>query len=225
MPISASCRPSPSSTRSRTAYFITITVDEGERYAFGNVTIDCTVAGHRHAVALRRDETQPGEVYRAKDVEDTLVSLTNELAANAGFAFAQVTPRGDRDFTNRTIAINYVIDQGPRAYVERIEIRGNTKTRDYVIRREFDVSEGDAFNQVLIQRAKQRLEDLKYFEKVNISTAPGSEPDKVIVIVDVSEKATGEISVGGGYTTSGERPARSQRSACRSATSSAAASS
>ncbi|MEF2550191.1 outer membrane protein assembly factor BamA [Aurantimonas sp. A2-1-M11] len=188
---------------SQNSYFITVTVDEGERYTFGNVTIDSTVAGVDTESLYGEIETQTGEVYSAKDVEDTLVNLTNSLA-NAGFAFAQVTPRGDRDFASRTIAIDYVIDQGPRAYVERLEIRGNTKTRDYVIRREFDVSEGDAFNQVLVQRAKQRLEDLKYFEKVDVSTAPGSEPDRVIVIVDVVEKATGELSLGGGYTTGGE---------------------
>ncbi|WP_206455990.1 outer membrane protein assembly factor BamA [Aurantimonas marina] len=185
------------------SYFITITVDEGERYTFGNVAIDSTIPGIDSEALYSELETRPGEVYSAKDVEESLVNLTNSMA-NAGFAFAQVTPRGDRDFTNRTIAINYVIDQGPRAYVERIEIRGNTKTRDYVIRREFDVSEGDAFNQVLIQRAKQRLEDLKFFEKVSISTAPGAEPDRVIVIVDVVEKATGELSLGGGYTTGGD---------------------
>ncbi|MCP3054598.1 outer membrane protein assembly factor BamA [Aurantimonas marianensis] len=185
------------------SYFITITVDEGERYTFGNVVIDSTIPGIDSEALYSELETRPGEVYSAKDVEDSLVNLTNSMA-NAGFAFAQVTPRGDRDFTNRTIAINYVIDQGPRAYVERLEIRGNTKTRDYVIRREFDVSEGDAFNQVLIQRAKQRLEDLKFFEKVSISTAPGAEPDRVIVIVDVVEKATGELSLGGGYTTGGD---------------------
>jgi len=188
---------------SQNSYFITVTVDEGERYTFGNVTIDSTVAGVDTESLYGEIETQTGEVYSAKDVEDTLVNLTNSLA-NAGFAFAQVTPRGDRDFASRTIAIDYVIDQGPRAYVERLEIRGNTKTRDYVIRREFDVSEGDAFNQVLVQRAKQRLEDLKYFEKVSVSTAPGAEPDRVIVIVDVVEKATGELSLGGGYTTGGE---------------------
>ena len=185
------------------SYFITVTVSEGERYQFGNVHIDSTISGVDTQSLYGELKTTPGDTYSAKKVEDTLVNLTNTLA-NAGYAFAQVTPRGDRDFTNHTIAINYVIDQGPRAYVERLEIRGNTKTRDYVIRREFDVSEGDAFNQVLIQRAKQRLEDLKFFEKVNISTAPGSEPDRVIVIVDVVEKATGEISLGGGYTTGGE---------------------
>ena len=185
------------------SYFITITVDEGERYTYGNVKIDSTIPGIDTQSLYGELKTQPGDVYSAKDVEDSLVNLTNKLA-NAGYAFAQVTPRGDRDFTNRTIGINYVIDQGPRAYVERLEIRGNTKTRDYVIRREFDVAEGDAFNQVLIQRAKQRLEDLGYFEKVNVSTAPGSEPDRVIVIIDVSEKATGELSLGGGYTTGGD---------------------
>ncbi|MCE7027332.1 outer membrane protein assembly factor BamA [Jiella avicenniae] len=185
------------------SYYITFTVDEGERYTFGNVRIDSTIEGVDTEALYGELDTQPGDVYSAKEVENSLVNLTNALA-NKGFAFAQVTPRGDRDFTNHTIAIDYVIDQGPRVYVERIEIRGNTKTRDYVIRREFDLSEGDAFNQVLIQRAKQRLEDLKYFTTVKISTAPGSEPDRVIVLVDVSEKATGEISVGGGYTTSGD---------------------
>ena len=185
------------------SYFITFTVDEGERYTFGGVKIDSTIEGVDTQALYGELDTAPGDVYSAKEVENSLVNLTNTLASQ-GYAFAQVTPRGDRDFTNHTIAIDYVIDQGPRAYVERIEIRGNTKTRDYVIRREFDLSEGDAFNQVLIQRAKQRLEDLKYFTTVKISTAPGSEPDRVIVIVDVAEKATGEVSVGGGYTTSGD---------------------
>src|SRR5690606_22465712 len=97
----------------------------------------------------------------------------------------------------------YTIDEGPRAYVQRIEIRGNTRTRDYVIRREFDISEGDAFNQVLINRAKRRLEALDFFTTVNISTAPGSEPDQVVLVIDVVEKSTGELSVGGGYTTGG----------------------
>ena len=103
---------------------------------------------------------------------------------------------------NRTISIVFQIDQGPRAYVERIEIRGNARTRDYVIRREFDLVEGDAFNQVLVQRAARRLRDLDFFETVNVSTAPGSEPDQVILIVEVIEKATGEFSIGAGYSTS-----------------------
>ena len=184
-------------------YFITITVDEGERYAFGAINIDSTVPGI-DAEALRGElETEQGETYSAESVEDTLVKLTNSVASQ-GYAFAQVTPRGNRDFANNTISIDYVIDQGPRAYIERIEVRGNTKTRDYVIRREFEVSEGDAFNQVLVQRAKQRLEGLRYFQSVTVSTAPGSQPDRVIVIVQVQEQSTGEFSIGGGYTTGGE---------------------
>lgn len=184
-------------------YFVTFTLDEGERYTYGDVRIDSTIPGI-DGEALRSElKTDPGEVYSAQKVEDTLVALTNRVAEN-GYAFAQVTPRGDRDFNNRTISIDYVIDQGPRAYIERLEVRGNTKTRDYVIRREFDVAEGDAFNQVLVQRAKQRLEALGFFTRVGISTAPGSEPDRVVVIVDVEEKSTGEFSVGGGYTTGGE---------------------
>jgi outer membrane protein insertion porin family len=92
------------------------------------------------------------------------------------------------------------LTRAPRAYVERIEIRGNTRTRDYVIRREFDLSEGDAFNQVLVRRAKKRLEDLKFFSSVDISTQPGSQPDRVVLIVDVKDQATGEFGVGGGYS-------------------------
>ena len=143
-------------------------------------------------------ETDTGDVYSAKKVEDSIIGLT-ERVAGEGYAFAQVTPRGDRNFENRTISVVYTIDQGPRTYIERIEIRGNVRTRDYVIRREFDISEGDAFNQVLVQRAKRRLEDLDFFQTVNISTAPGSEPDQVILIVDLMEKSTGDYSIGAGY--------------------------
>ena len=103
-------------------------------------------------------------------------------------------------YTNRTISVVYLVDEGTRAYVERIEIRGNTRTRDYVIRREFDLSEGDAFNQVLVRRAKKRLEALNFFSSVDISTQPGSQPDRVVLIVDVKDQSTGEFGVGGGYS-------------------------
>src|SRR5690606_32342510 len=144
----------------------------------------------------------------AKDVEDSIIGLT-ERVADSGYAFAQVTPRGDRDFENHTISIVYTVDQGAKAYIERIEIRGNSRTRDYVIRREFDLSEGDAFNQVMVKRAKKRLEDLDFFQSVDISTAPGSEPDQVVLIVDVVEKSTGEFSIGAGYSTGGDTPGAS----------------
>ncbi|WP_265518432.1 outer membrane protein assembly factor BamA [Nitratireductor luteus] len=181
-------------------YTITFTVEEGERYRFSDVSIDSTIDGIDTATLQDRIETRSGGLYSAKDIEDTIIGLTEEVAGR-GYAFAQVTPRGSRDFENRTISVVYSVDEGPRAYVERIEIRGNSRTRDYVIRREFDVSEGDAFNQVLIQRAKRRLDALNFFQTVNITTVPGSQPDQVILVVDVVEKSTGEFSIGAGYAT------------------------
>ncbi len=186
-------------------YTVTITVQEGDRYTFGDISVDSSIPEIDSKALESVVETRKGDVYSAKDVEDSIIALTEKVAGQ-GYAFAQVTPRGDRNFENHTISVVYTIDQGAKAYIERIDIRGNTRTRDYVIRREFDVSEGDAFNQVLIQRAKKRLEALDYFEKVDISTAPGSEPDQVILVVDVVEKSTGEFSIGAGYSTGGETP-------------------
>lgn len=189
-------------------YTVTITVDEGPRYTFGDVSVDSSIGEIDPNSLQSLVQTRAGAVYSAKAVEDTLIALT-ERVAERGYAFAQVTPRGDRNFENRTISVVYTVDQGAKAYIERIEIRGNSRTRDYVIRREFDLSEGDAFNQVLVQRAKKRIEALDYFERVEISTAPGSEPDQVVLVLDVVEKSTGEFSIGAGYSTGGDTPGAS----------------
>ncbi|MBN9256078.1 MULTISPECIES: outer membrane protein assembly factor BamA [unclassified Mesorhizobium] len=186
-------------------YTVTITVQEGPRYTFGDVSVESTIPEVDSKSLQSVVQTDKGDVYSAKKVEDSIIALT-EKVAGSGYAFAQVTPRGDRNFENHTISVVYTIDQGAKAYIERIEIRGNDRTRDYVIRREFDVSEGDAFNQVLIQRAKKRLEALDYFQKVDISTVPGSQPDQVVLVVDVVEKSTGEFSIGAGYSTGGDTP-------------------
>ncbi|WP_099866532.1 outer membrane protein assembly factor BamA [Pararhizobium haloflavum] len=181
-------------------YTVTVTVQEGERYTFGNVNVVSSVPDVDTERLMRLVESRSGSVYSAEEVEESIVALS-ETVATEGFPFAQITPRGDRDFNNRTIDVTYMIDQGTRAYVERIEIRGNTRTRDYVIRREFDLSEGDAFNQALVRRAKERLDRLGYFSAVNISTAPGSQPDRVVIVVDVQDQPTGEFSIGAGYST------------------------
>lgn len=181
-------------------YTITFTVDEGARYTFADISVETTVPGVDITSLQSELKTQQGKVYRAKDVESSIIGLTENLAGS-GYAFAEVTPRGNRDFENRTISVVYSVDEGVRAYIERIEIRGNNRTRDFVIRREFDVSEGDAFNQVMISRAKRRLDNLGFFQAVNISTVPGSQPDQVVLVVDVTETATGEFSIGAGYTT------------------------
>ena len=189
-------------------YTITINVDEGQRYTFGDVQIESTVDGVEPEALNGLIATRSGRNYSAKDVEKTVEAITDRVASS-GYAFAKVEPRGDRNFENHTISVVYNVEQGQRAYVERIEIRGNDKTRDYVIRREFDLNEGDAFNQAMIQRAKRRLEGLDFFQSVNISTAQGSEPDQVVLIVDVMEKSTGEFSIGAGYATGGGTPGAS----------------
>jgi len=189
-------------------YEITFVIDEGARYRLGDVEVESLVPGIDSETMRHIVKTSQGDVYSAKRIEDTIQAL-NDKVADFGYAFAKVEPIPNRDFATNTISLTYAIDQGPRAYVERIEVRGNTKTRDYVIRREFDFGEGDAFNQTLMQRAKRRLEGLGFFQSVNITTAPGSEPDQVVLIVDLEEKSTGEFSLGGGYTTGGSSPGAS----------------
>ncbi len=179
-------------------YTVTITVEEGERYDFGPVNVESTVEGVNAEELKGLVQTSEGSVYKAKDVQESISEISKRVAAE-GYPFARVTPRGNRNFDNRTIAVDYLVDQGERAYVERIEIRGNTRTRDYVIRREFDLSEGDAFNQEMIARAKRRLDALGYFASVNITTAPGTAADRVVIVVDVQDQSTGSFGIGAGY--------------------------
>jgi outer membrane protein insertion porin family len=182
------------------AYTITITVEEGPVYKFGNITIDSTIAEVSADTLYPLVETVQGKNYSARRVEETVISLSKAIAER-GFAFAQVNPRGNRNFDTNTIDVTYQIDQGPRVYIEAINIVGNDRTRDHVIRREFDISEGDPLNQVMIQRTKRRLEGLGFFESVEISTRQGSTPDRVVVVVRVVDKATGEFAIGGGFST------------------------
>jgi outer membrane protein insertion porin family len=183
---------------SKNEYTITFTVEEGPRYRFGDISVESTVPGIDGSQLNGLVETKSGDTYSARDVQKTIEAISKQVAS-AGYPFARVTPRGDRNFQTNTIGVSYLVDQGERAYVERIEIRGNTRTRDYVIRREFDLSEGDAFNQLAITRAKRRLEALGYFSKVNIGTQQGSSPDRVVIVVDVEDQSTGSFGIGAGY--------------------------
>ena len=141
-----------------------------------------------------------GSLYNAEALEKSVEEMQIE-ASRRGYAFAIVRPRGDRNFEAHTVSITFAIDEGPRTYIERINIRGNTRTRDYVIRREFDISEGDAYNRALVDRAERRLKNLDFFKSVKITTEPGSSSDRVILVVDLEEKSTGDFSVSGGYST------------------------
>jgi outer membrane protein insertion porin family len=181
-------------------YHVVFVLDEGQAYTFGNINVDSSISGLSGANLSRSLKTRSGAVFNASEVESSVEALTIELSRQ-GYVFAQVRPRGDRDYANHIVSITYVIDEGPRAYIERIEIRGNTKTRDYVIRREFDIAEGDAYNRVLIDKAQRRLRNLGYFKTVEITPQQGSAPDRVVVVVTVEDQSTGSFSVAGGVST------------------------
>jgi outer membrane protein insertion porin family len=181
-------------------FTLTFTVDEGQVYQFGKVDLACHVEGLdcgklRHVLLV-----QPGKTFNGTALDKTADGISAELA-KLGYPFAHVKPRTMRDAAGRRIDIVFEIAQGTRAYVERINIHGNTRTRFYVIRREFDIAEGDAYNKGLIDRAERRLKNLNYFKTVKITTAPGSMPDHVILDVDVTERETGDFNVAGGYST------------------------
>ncbi|MGZ9104918.1 MAG: outer membrane protein assembly factor BamA, partial [Rhodoplanes sp.] len=181
-------------------FIITFVIDEGDRYTFGTVDIQTTVSGLDPARLRAKLRTKPGAIYNADAVEKTVEDLTVEVA-KLGYPFASIRPRGERDYETKVVNLVYTMEQGLRAYIERINIRGNTRTRDYVIRREFDIVEGDAYNRALIDRAERRIKNLNYFKTIRITNEPGSAPDRIIINVDVEEQPTGEFSVSGGYST------------------------
>ena len=182
------------------AFIVTFTIEEGDQYTFGLVDVQSNVRSVDAVTVADKLKAKSGAVYNAEAVEKSVESLSVEVARR-GYPFAVVRPRGDRDFQTRKINLVFTVDEGARAYIERIQIRGNTRTRDYVIRREFDLAEGDAYNRALIDRAERRLKNLNYFKSVKITNEPGTSPDRVVVNVDVEEMSTGEFSISGGYST------------------------
>src|SRR6478735_7211385 len=181
-------------------FVVTFTIDEGSQYRVGTVDVVSNVRAIDPAILRSQVKLGPGSVYNADLVERSVESMTIQ-AARQGYAFANVRPRGDRNFETKTINLVFVVEEGARAYIERINIRGNTRTRDYVIRREFDLGEGDAYNRALIDRAERRLKNLNYFKSVKITNEPGSAPDRIVINVTVVEQPTGEFAISGGYST------------------------
>jgi outer membrane protein insertion porin family len=181
-------------------YIITISLEEGPQYHVSSVNVTSHLT-HVSGDDLKGYVTQhAGDVYNATAVDKTVEAMTRRLAT-LGYAFSDVRPHGERDNANHTIALAFTVDDAPKVYVERIDIVGNTRTRDYVIRREFDIGEGDPYNHSLIERGERRLNNLDFFKSVHISTRPGSAPDRVIVTIQVEDKPTGSVSVSGGYST------------------------
>jgi outer membrane protein insertion porin family len=181
-------------------FVIKFAIEEGEQYRVGTVDVRSSVRALDPGLVRSRLRVSAGSVFNTEAVEKTVEDMTIE-AARQGFAFVTVRPRADRDSQTRTVNLAFAIEDGARVYIEQINIRGNVRTRDYVLRREFDVAEGDPYNRALIARAERRLKNLAYFKEVRITTEPGSAPDRVIINVIVEEQSTGEFSIAGGYST------------------------
>ncbi len=184
----------------RKGFLVTFKIEEGQQYRVASVEFKSSIPSLNGNALSSFSRVNVGSLYNAEALEKSVEEMQIE-ASRRGFAFAVVRPRGDRNFDAHTVSIVFAIDEGPRTYIERINIRGNTRTRDYVLRREFDLSEGDAYNRALVDRAERRLKNLDYFKTVKITTEPGSSSDRVILVVDLEEKSTGDFSVSGGYST------------------------
>jgi outer membrane protein insertion porin family len=182
-------------------FFITFTIEEGERYRFGVIDIESSLPSLNVEALRGYTLTRSGRVFNSEKVEKTIEALTIGVSEQ-GYAFGQVKTRLDRDPTTATMNIVFVIDEGPRVYIERINIVGNFRTEDGVIRRQFRLAEGDAFNRLLVEAARKRLRALGFFKTVEVETEPGSAADRVIIVVKVLEQPTGELSFGAGYSTS-----------------------
>jgi outer membrane protein insertion porin family len=181
-------------------FIITYVVEEGERYKFGPVAVDSAIRDFDDKKLAAALPIREGEWYDAKKVEDAVDTLS-ETAGLFGYAFADVNPDFTRDKEARTMAINFNIAEANRTYIERIEITGNTQTQDKVIRREFRVAEGDAFNTFLVKRSQDRINSLGFFQdKFEIERKEGSAPDRIVLAANVEERATGELTLSAGFS-------------------------
>ncbi len=184
----------------RKSFFLTYTLHEGDRFRYGKISVNSHL---RHVTSEDLRPTvslSEGDWYDGDAVNRTVDQLVDEVQRR-GTVFVDVKPQVTRDNAKHTVDLVFEVTEGPRVYVERIDIQGNVRTEDKVIRREMRLAEGDALNAQLVRKSRTRLTDLQYFNAVDMQPQPGSAPDKTVVNVNVQEKATGELSFGGGYST------------------------
>ena len=186
-------------TRNGEEFFVVFNIDEGKLFTFGPGKVSSTVESIDVESLQSAIVHEEGSKYDLRKIEDTEDALT-KLLGEKGFAFADIRARTRRDREANLILVEYVIEEGPRVYIERININGNDRTQDEVLRREIRISEGDAFNRVLLERSRRNLRALGYFSSVEIEESPGSEEDKTIIDVNVVEQSTGELTFGVGYS-------------------------
>ncbi len=181
-------------------FIVTFVVDEGERYKFAEVDLESQIRDIKPEAFKSIIRLKKGDWYDAKAVEDTVTSLTDTVGL-LGYAFADIRPNFDRNKAKRTMSVTFLINEAPRVYVERIDINGNTRTKDKIIRREFRLAEGDAFNTIKVKRSRDRIQSLGFFqEKLEVEQKPGSTPDKIVLGVNIEEKSTGTLQVSAGFS-------------------------
>ena len=185
---------------SREGFIVTFTVEEGERQTFGRIGITTTLPNLDPESLREHLVPEEGDWYSAGEVEETITALTDAVG-NLGFAFVDVRPKIERDRENRIIHTTFEIKEGPKVYVERIDIEGNVRTQDRVIRREFRLVEGDAFNTTKQRRSRQRIQNLGFFRTVKIEAEQGSAPDRAVIKTEVEEQSTGDLTFGAGFST------------------------
>ncbi|PKP73131.1 MAG: outer membrane protein assembly factor BamA, partial [Alphaproteobacteria bacterium HGW-Alphaproteobacteria-6] len=187
-------------TSNKQDFIITYVVEEGERYKFGDIDVESEIRDFRPETLKAMLPMKTGDWYDAKLVEDTVERLS-ETAGLFGYAFADINPEFRRDAETRTMSINFNVAESPRTYVERIDVNGNTLTHDKVVRREFRLNEGDAFNSFGVKRTENRINSLGFFqENLTIDRKEGSAPDRIILETNVEEKPTGELSLSAGFS-------------------------
>ncbi|HEY1612719.1 MAG TPA: outer membrane protein assembly factor BamA [Rhizomicrobium sp.] len=186
-------------TPDRENFYITFTLDEGDLYHFGKVVINSKVKELSPASLRPLVPIVEGTTYNAELIDKSIDALTNAVGTK-GYAFAEIHPRIKRDPKTHAIDVIFDVDQKPRVYIEKINVVGNSRTLDQVIRREFRLVEGDAFNRVLVDRSRLRIKSLGFFKDVDIKPLPGSQPDRTVLQVSVTEQSTGQLQLGVGYS-------------------------
>lgn len=184
----------------RKSFFVTFTLNEGERYKFGKIDVESNIPGLDPATLKSAPVAKTGEWYKAAYVEKSITKMTDVLGNNQ-YAFVDITPVVDRRAEEKVVNLTFKVNPGNKIFVENINIGGNVRTLDEVVRREFTLAEGDPFNMAKLKKSEQNLRNLSFFENVQVKPVPGSAPDKTNLDVKVSEKSTGELSIGGGFST------------------------
>ena len=187
-------------SQERDAYFITFNIREGQKFSVGQIDVTTDLSGIDTKAFARAGKVRTGQTYSPLAIENDITRM-ERFANQEGLEFLRITPRISRNDASLSLDVNYVIERGPRIFVERIDIEGNTATLDRVIRRQFRIVEGDPFNPSEIRASARRIRALGFFSNADVTSREGSNPEQVVVDVKVEEAPTGSLSFGASYST------------------------